>query len=291
VPGLLLLFVLSCVPLVQLTLFILVSHSPLSTLQLAFPLFFIHWTLLYLLPTYYAFCRALTLPVRVFYTSILMDFLGGLCFQYGIPNTHMDVSGSTSLSEFYLQKSRNVRKRMLHDIPLDIKRAGVEVQSKSAAWLGLQHLLILFSHVSRVSHGSFKDIYLSLNGAFSSCGTLTEYKVNGRLVAFSIAFVHGSTYTVFLYGCSAEMSKTGLWFYNVRVNVERAIRCGVRHVNGTMATHKAEAKKNAGFETSMDKEFNQSLYGGLWETRSHHEIQSSCLGAPSEPLPFKKENK
>eukprot|EP01028_Stygiella_incarcerata_P001124 TRINITY_DN11758_c0_g1_i1.p1 TRINITY_DN11758_c0_g1~~TRINITY_DN11758_c0_g1_i1.p1 ORF type:complete len:326 (-),score=47.35 TRINITY_DN11758_c0_g1_i1:179-1081(-) len=287
VPGLLLIFILSFIPLTQVFLLSFLCPLPLSIAQLTFSLFLIHWSLLSAVPMYYTFCRDLTFPVRLLYTSVLMDFLGRLCYQYSIPNTHADVSGSASLSQFYLQKSRNVRKRMLHDIPHDIKRAGVEIQSKSSASLGLQHLLLLLFHVSRVSHGNFKDIYLSLNGAFASCGTLTEYKINGKLVAFSIAFVQGSTFTIFLYGCSAKMSKTGLWFYNVRVHVERAIRCGAKYVNGTMATHKAEAKKNAGFEISIDKEFNQSLYGKGFLKRCN-EIPYFCLGPPSDVLPFQK---
>ena len=216
-------------------------------------------------PQYLAVYRLLIYPFRLYYTGVLCEFLCSLSLMIGCGNMVLDITGVTSLEQLYGAKKKSVRRRMLHYIPKQVadkvpnfRLRQADLMSTAISW---DNLRIQLKHAQRVS-GASMDVYYQLVSLLLCTGTLTEYYSGRQLLAHSISIKLKSSLTVMLYAADDPASKMGLWFFNIRTQLERAIRdADVRLVNGTMANHKMEAKNNVGFVLTKEEKLSKAAYG------------------------------
>ena len=263
-----------------LVVILLVSATRSVSIAGVFTLLVCHATAMMYTPMYFQFWKLTARPARAFYTSLLLWFLGELEAVAHIPNMYADIGSFSSLSSFYDAQSKGVRKRMCKQTVKDVKKSGIVVTTRSADCITWEHLLVQWSHGKRLESKPY-DMMNLIQGALLIHGTLTEYRwPDGSLASFGLSVVKGESLTVFMYAAGSESAKTGLWFYNVYINIARAIECkGIRYVNATMANHKPEAKKGAGFVMCVDNEINRAAWGGRgWNdpARALDELYAPC---------------
>lgn len=222
-----------------------------------------HFLALRVIPWWLPIWRTILLPFRRAYTQLLLRFLGVLVCDVKIPNFYMDIKGVASLEELYSTKRGSIRRRMMRSIPRNVRRIdGLIIHTRSSNWINWEHFSVQYQHVRR-QHASLYDMYIMLLSIFCQSGTLTEFRVQDRLLAFGISSIKGDSYQIIMYAAVPKARQLGLWFFNVRLQLECAISCGNLHyVNAYMANHKAEAKHNCGFRKTVDPKVNGPVYGG-----------------------------
>jgi hypothetical protein len=233
-----------------------------------------HIVSLLVIPGYLFVWRVLSYGGRMLYTMLLHRFLFHISQSRGFKTMYADLSGVHSVETFYQQKTRSIRRRMTRSIPEKIAKAGVEVQCLSSNRIGIAHLKIQYAH-SRKYASSVFGLYMLVLGFFSLVGSLTEYRIQGKLVGQGLGFLRGESYTIYQYGALDEVARIGLWFYNIAEHIRHAIALQTTFVNGTLEIHKPEAKFRAGFVATNEEELVSCLYGGNF-TNIPHEGHGTC---------------
>jgi len=221
----------------------------------------IHGVLLYKVPIYMRFWRWLTYGLRILYTNLFLRFVFHLSQAHGIKTTYADVSDARSVEDFYSDKKRSVRRRMTTSIPKKIAEAEVTVNYISSNWITLDNLKVQYAQAKK--HDSkLYPIWWQVLTHFALAGTVTEYRIKGKLIGQNISFLRGDSFTILQYGSLEEAARIGLWFFNIFENIKQAIFMKAKLVNGTIEAHKGEAKSNAGLTPTDDEELVFRLYGG-----------------------------
>jgi len=221
----------------------------------------VHIVFIFKMPFYLGLWRILTYGFRLLYTILLHRFLFHLSRLVGFNTSYADISDAHSVADFYKDKKRSIRRRMTKTIPEKIAKNEVEVNYISSNWINIENLKVQYIH-SRKYYSKIFPIYRIVLGLFTLVGGVTEYRVKGKLVGQSISFLRGDSFTVLQYGCAEEVSRIGLWFYNIFENIRQAISMKAQFINGTIEVHKPEAKLNAGFMSTNVEELVFRLYGG-----------------------------
>lgn len=133
----------------------------------------------------------------------------------------------------------------------------VECVGSAQDILGWEHWLVCVDHeVRATSWGYFSGLLVGslrfIAGAVTE-GHIDEFRINGRLVAWSSMMAKGKTMRNMWFYQRTEACKCLLWFYTVRLAVERCLDMELNHLD-LGPSHKEdvrELKAKYGFQSTL----------------------------------------
>ncbi|GAB5354848.1 hypothetical protein AAMO2058_000154600 [Amorphochlora amoebiformis] len=135
-------------------------------------------------------------------------------------------------NEFVRTLARSARYTLNKQVDKVLARANVTVKTVKACGLSWEHFGVILSHERR-SYGAFKAAVVSSLRFLSSAimtGFRDEYRVDGKLVAYSQFIVKGSTLrAMWFYQCQ-DYARCLIWFHTLRTNVKRGFELKSVHV-------------------------------------------------------------
>ncbi len=126
---------------------------------------------------------------------------------------------------------RSARTTLAKQVDRAITKARIRVCTVRAAGLSLEHFSVIFSHERRAL-GLVRGLFVSLIrwvAAAAMTGFRDEYRVDGRLVAFSHFIIKGRYMRAMWFYQETPVSRCMIWFHALRSNVRRA--CHLDHVS------------------------------------------------------------
>ncbi len=214
--------------------------------------------------------------------------------SHGILDVRPFAGGTVSdgLDRYVHSLGRGPRRTMRKQIDAVFKAKGIvhQWQPVAAHALGWEHLAVCIAHQRRQSRG-WCNLPLSITlGAMRflvasfMTGGLDEFREplifaqggrmgSGRLIAWSQPIAKGSTLRGMWYYCRPEHDRSCVWFFTVRLNITRALRAGLSHVDAGPSDNEtvASLKKKYGFDID-----------GNWRETVNYEGEFVELGGGEE---------
>mmetsp|Transcript_11015 Transcript_11015/g.17886 ORF Transcript_11015/g.17886 Transcript_11015/m.17886 type:complete len:325 (+) Transcript_11015:88-1062(+) len=173
--------------------------------------------------------------------------------------------------------NRSARTTLKNQVDKEFRKNGLRVKTVAAHGLSLEHLPVIYSHECRSYNFLLAPIVSFLRFLSSSImtGYRDEYRIDGRLVAYSQFIIKGSTLRAMWFYQRAEVSRYQIWFHSLRANVQRGLTMHeICTVDAGPSGNKdiTRLKEKFGFETVKDWR-NNSDYKGEYVRQLPREMQ------------------
>jgi hypothetical protein len=162
---------------------------------------------------------------------------------------------------------------------------GISVRTRSFEAICPEHLSVIFAHERRV-YSLPKAVFSSLTRylvLLLMVGSVDEYIIDGRLVAFASTIVKGSALRAMWFYQRPECSHSLVWFHSVRLSLSRAAQMGLTHVDlgPSIDAGVAALKDKYGFASSSDWR-DSGAYDGPF---LHDLPPAAPVPSPTPPAP------
>eukprot|EP01116_Phalansterium_solitarium_P008957 TRINITY_DN22933_c0_g1_i1.p1 TRINITY_DN22933_c0_g1~~TRINITY_DN22933_c0_g1_i1.p1 ORF type:complete len:246 (-),score=51.99 TRINITY_DN22933_c0_g1_i1:157-894(-) len=169
----------------------------------------------------------------------------------------LDVSAFDSYADYVASVKKQSAVKNLKSLSASFAEHRIKATTKNhseACVMRWEHYLVIRAHEARV-YGPVRSAFVGVLRWLSAAlmvGTMDEYRIDGRLVAFTIQIIKGSTLRSMWFYQRPEVSRCRLWFHTKQTTVTRAIAMHIRHVDlGPSLTKEVEELKSLyGFEST-----------------------------------------
>jgi hypothetical protein len=181
---------------------------------------------------------------------------------------------------------RGPRRTMRKQVDAVFRAKGIfhQYQPNAAHALGWEHLTVCIAHQQRqlttrcllplavaMGVGRFFVAKCMTGGVdefrVATSGASLSGRIVGRIVAWSQPIAKGQTLRGMWYYCRPEHDRSCIWFYTVRLNVARALRAGLSHVDAGPSDNASVAVLKEKYGFRIDKGWRETVcYDGAFVT-------------------------
>jgi len=169
----------------------------------------------------------------------------------------LNVSAFKNVGDYISGLTARGASRTFQKVDESFSSNNITVTTSSYEDIGWEHFLTIFSHEAKV-YSLPRACLASLMRILSisiTAGTVDNYRINGRLVAFECTIIKGNTLRAMWFYQRKEVSKYMIWFHSVRTAVVRAIATpGVEFVDlgPSYNAEVAKSKERFNFINTLD---------------------------------------